>query len=163
MWDAPWSEGLYVETSEKIGTDNEVTPAQATLHASSDNIITMVTRRPSSSKLRRNMLCAFEIEDFLEDYEDEDEDDQKATPTSATTQLSIPTTRRRQYGRRKGFYEIAEVVDVVGKRRRHNSKSHDEIMNFTLSSLQTYLRTSSPTSEVFHDNVATLMEHLSAR
>ena len=74
------SEGLYVETSEKIGTDNEGNDLmQPTLTMYPwENIITMAwTEKTLIEQVKQGVMleALSEIEDFLEDYEDEDEDE----------------------------------------------------------------------------------------
>ena len=74
------SEGLYVETSEKIGTDNEGNDLmQSTLTMYPwENIITMAwTEKTLIGQVKQGVMleALSEIEDFLEDYEDEDEDE----------------------------------------------------------------------------------------
>lgn len=78
------SEGLYVETSEKIGTDNEGNDLmQTTLTMYPwENIITMAwTEKTLIEQVKQGVMleALSEIEDFLEDYEDEeDEEDEES-------------------------------------------------------------------------------------
>lgn len=72
------SEGLYVETQEKIGTDNEGKDlVQSTLTMYPwENVITMAwTENTLIEQVKQGIIleALSEIEDFLEDYEDEEE------------------------------------------------------------------------------------------
>ena len=72
------SEGLYVETQEKIGTDNEGKDLlQGTLTMYPwENVITMAwTENTLIEQVKQGIIleALSEIEDFLEDYEDEEE------------------------------------------------------------------------------------------
>lgn len=74
------SEGLYVETSEKIGTDNEgndLMQQNLTMYPW-ENIITMSwTEKTLIEQVKQGVMleALSEIEEFLEDYEDDEADE----------------------------------------------------------------------------------------
>jgi len=74
------SEGLYVESEDKIGTDNEGKDLmQTTLTMYPwENIITMSwTEKTLIEQVKQGIIleALAEIEDFLEDYDDEEDGD----------------------------------------------------------------------------------------
>ena len=77
------SEGLYVETTEKIGTDNEgndLLQPKLTMYPW-EKVITMSwTEKTLIETVKQGVIleALSEIESFLEDYED-DEDDEEGT------------------------------------------------------------------------------------
>ena len=80
------SEGLYVETSEKIGTDNEGKDLmQTTLTMYPwENIITMAwTEQTLIDQVKQGVMleALSEIEDFLDEYDD-DEGEEEEDSTS---------------------------------------------------------------------------------
>ena len=74
------SEGLYVETIEKIGTDtegNDLMQSTLTMYPW-ENIITMAwTEKTLIEQVKQGVMleALSEIEDFLEDYDDDDEEE----------------------------------------------------------------------------------------
>ena len=78
------SEGLYVETSEKIGTDNEgkdLMQSRLTMYPW-ENIITMAwTEQTLIDQVKQGVMleALSEIEDFLDDYDDEEEEDESSS------------------------------------------------------------------------------------
>jgi hypothetical protein len=76
------SEGLYVETVEKIGTDNDgndLLQPKLTMYPW-EKIITMSwTEKTLIETVKQGVIleALSEIESFLEDYEDDEEDDEE--------------------------------------------------------------------------------------
>jgi len=76
------SEGLYVETTEKIGTDNDgndLLQPKLTMYPW-EKIITMSwTEKTLIETVKQGVIleALSEIESFLEDYEDDEEDDEE--------------------------------------------------------------------------------------